>query len=371
MKRNPKNILHLMGMDSTKYGGIERFNVELSRQLAERGYHSVFVYESLPVVPQFVEDLKATGAELIVIRSRGHAIEFCKQFWRLLWQYDFCLMHAHFTKARFYAIPLTLLYGLKNIVYTFHSAVPALKNIKLHTRAWFHAFNKYSRIIAVSGDIEKVARQNWPKAQIQNIYLGIAPCVADRVRARKELNVSKDTIMVMCTANFNHVKGLDILVRAIAKSQQQIDMSKVIFYIVGQPDKDKAELQQLIDELAIETEIHLEGISNQIPQYLNAADIYIQPSRSEGLPISLMEACSAGLPIIASCVGGIPEVAIEGENAILFEAKNVDACASALQTMLTNSYLRDKLGENSKRVYEEKFQLSNNVNKLIEYYNLD
>lgn len=371
MKRNSKNILHLMGMDSTKYGGIERFNVELSRQLAAKGYHSVFVYESLPVAPQFLDDMKATGAELVVIKSRGHTMDFCKRFWQLMRQYDFCLMHAHFTKARFYAVPLALLYGLKNIVYTFHSAVPSLKDIKFHTRVWFHTFNKYCRIVAVSKDIENVARRNWSKATIQNIYLGISPCVADRVQARKELQIPADTIMVMCTANFNYIKGLDVLIKAIAQLQHRIDLSNVIFYIVGQPDDDKAELQQLINELHIETKINLEGISNQIPKYLNAADIYIQPSRSEGLPISLMEACSVGLPIIASRVGGIPEVAIERGNAILFEVENINECATALQTMLMDSSLRQKLGENSKRVYAEKFQISNNVNKLIEYYNLN
>lgn len=363
-----KNILHLMGMESTKYGGIERFNVELSRQLAGKGYHSVFVYEDYPEVQAFVDDLIATGAKIVVINSRKHKIAFCKQFWRLLKQYDFQMMHAHFTKARFYAVPLALMRGIKNIVYTFHSTIEPLNEIKMHTRAWYALFNRYCRIVAVSQDIANVSKKNWPKALIENIYLGIRPVIGNRENARKELGLNDNTLMVMCTANFNHVKGLDILVEAIARLKHMNALEHVMFYVVGQPDKDRVEMQKQIEELGISEYIQLEGISNQIPKYLTAADIYVQPSRNEGLPLALMEACSAGLPIVASRIGGIPEVAIEGENAILFKSENVDECAEALVKMLASMELREKCGERSFEIYQDKFKISNNVAKLIEYY---
>ena len=363
-------ILHLMGMDSTKYGGIERFNVELSRQLADKGFCSVFVYESMPVVQQFVEDLKSTGAEVLAIRSRHNVLGFCKSFWQLLHRHHFCLIHAHFTKARFYALPLALQYGIKNIVYTFHSTVPPLKQIKPLTRVWYKVFNKYCRIVAVSKNIENVARQNWPNATIQNLYLGINPCKGNPEQARRELHLSDNTLMVMCIANFNHIKGLDVLVKAIAQLNQSDDLKNVVFYIVGQPDEDKTELQRMINELGVSSYLHLEGISNNVPIYLSASDFYVQPSRNEGLPLSLMEACSVGLPIVASRIGGIPEVAVEGENAVLFEVENVDDCASALHELITDASKRKRFGLKSKQVYEDKFQLSNNVSRLIEYYHL-
>lgn len=363
-----KNILHLMGMDSTKYGGIERFNVELSRQLVNQGYHSVFVYEEFPTVQAFVDDLETTGAEIIVLNSRHHVFSFCKQFWNLLKQYKFCMMHAHFTKARFYAVPLALLQGVKNIVYTLHSTTEPLRELKLHTRVWYALFNRYCRVVAVSKDIEKVSKQNWPNIIIRNLYLGIDSIKENRATARKELELAEDTLMVMCTANFNHIKGLDILTKAVAQLRDANRLKDVVFYVVGQTEKDKVELQQMAEELGVMSYIQMEGISNKIPRYLLAADIYVQPSRNEGLPISLMEACSAGLPIIASRVGGIPEVAIEGENAILFEAENIGDCALALEKMITDSVLRKKYGEQSKKIYEDKFQLSTNVIKLIGYY---
>lgn len=364
------SILHVMGMDSSKYGGIERFNVELSRQLSERGFHSVFVYETMPTTPQFVEDLNSTGAEVIVLKSRHNVVRFCMSLWQLLHQYDFCLVHAHFTKARFYVVPIALLYGIRNIVYTFHSSVPPLDQIKLHTRIWYKVFNKYCKIVTVSKEIEKVAQLNWPHSSIQNIYLGIKLKKSNREQARKELHLSDDKLMVMCTANFNYIKGLDILVKAVAQLPQYVDLKNVVFYIVGQPDEDKVELQQEIDGLGLSSYVQLEGISNQIPLYLNAADIYVQPSRSEGLPLSLMEACFVGLPIVASRIGGIPEVAVEGDNAILFEVEDAMSFALALSQLIKDVPLRKKLGLRSKQVYDDKFHLSNNVIQLIEYYQL-
>ena len=363
-----RNILHLMGMDSTKYGGIERFNVELATQLHDKGYHSVFVYETWPDVEQFVQDLKKVDAEVIVINSRTNPLRFCRQLWSLFKKYHFSMMHAHFTKARFYAIPLAIVYGIKNIVYTFHSRVPPLNEIKWHTRLWYRICNRHCRVVAVSKQIEAVAAANWPGLTVKNLYLGIVPVIGDRKQCRKELGITDDQLMVMCTANFNHIKGLDVLAKAIGKLQQDEKQTNAVFYIVGQPEKDREELKHLLEELGILSYVHMEGISNQIPKYLRAADIYIQPSRSEGIALALMEAASAYLPIIATKVGGIPEVAIEGENAILFNSENVDECAAALAKMLASKELREKCGERSFEIYQEKFKISNNVAKLIDYY---
>ena len=363
-------ILHLMGMDSSKYGGIERFNIELSRRLAEKGYHSVFAYEEYPVVPQFVEDLEATGAEIVILNSRRNPISFCVSLWSLFRRYNFCLMHAHFTKARFYAIPLAQLYGIRNLVYTFHSTLLPLREIKWHTRLWYRICNPWCRVVAVSKAIEAVAKQNWPDIAVRNLYLGIVPSWGERDVARKQLHLSDETLMVMCTANFNQVKGLDVLAKAVAELHKANSLSNVQLFIVGQPDKDKAELRQMADELGIASYMRLEGISNQISMYLSAADVYVQPSRHEGLPLALMEACSTGLPIVASRVGGIPEVAVEGENAILFTSENVAECAEALKQLLQNPQLRKQFGENSLRIYQQKFSIGENAKHLIDYYQL-
>lgn len=365
-----RNILHLMGMDSTKYGGIERFNIELSRQLREKGYHSVFVYEEYPCVQQFVDDLKETGAELYIINSRKKVLKFCWDIWKLYKQYNFCTIHAHFTKARFYALPLAVLYGVKSRLYTIHSTMKLLRDIKLHTRLWYWCMNKLCRVVAVSKQIEQVTRKNWSNAVVKAIYLGVDSIISDRKSARNELDISDDTLIVTTVSNFNKVKGLDILCYAIKYLVDTDTIGNTIVYVVGQPEKDIIALKELVRQLSIESYIKMEGIKNNIPIYLNASDIYVQASRHEGLPLALMEATSVGLPIVASDVGGIPEVARENKNALLVPSEDPKELAIALEKMILDSKLRSEYGQQSRRVYEESFCLKQNAYNLIEYYNL-
>ena len=357
-----------MGMDSTKYGGIERFNVELSRQLRDKGFHSVFVYEEYPCVQQFVDDLKETGAELYVINSRKQILRFCRDIWNLYKQYDFCTIHAHFTKARFYALPLAVLCGIKNRLYTIHSTMEPLRDIKLHTRLWYCLMNKMCRIVAVSKQIESVVKSNWPNSIIKAIYLGIDYNIVDYKVARNELGVSNSNMVITTISNFNKLKGLDVLCRAVKVLVDNNKVNNVVVYIVGQPENEKRELQMLIEQMSIEQYVKMEGIKNNVATYLSASDIYVQPSRSEGLGLAIAEACSIGLPIVASNVGGIPEIAQENRNALLVPVDDVTELAIALEKMICDSKLRNEYGQQSIKIYQDAFCLKQNVSNLIEYY---
>ena len=366
-----RNILHLMGMDSTKYGGIERFNIELSRQLTDKGFHSVFVYEEYPQVQQFVNDLLSTNAELVVINSQKNVIKFCNNIWLLYKKYDFCLMHAHFTKARFYAIPIAVVMGIKSIFYTFHSRIDTLDKIKLHTRFWYWTMNKFCKVVSVSREIEKIAKLNWKQIKCKTLCLGVNEIQGCKIESRKYLSIPLESIVLTCIANFNYIKGLDVLVKSIRQLVNNGDFENTLLYIIGQSDDDKNALQQLIDELNVSKYIYLEGIKNNIHQYLLASDIYIQPSRSEGLPMALMEACSAGLPIVASRVGGIPEAAINNRNAILCEVENYIELGNNIRDLIKDFQLRQLFGIQSKKIYKENFSIKKNVEKLVEYYDIN
>lgn len=365
-----RNILHLMGMDSTKYGGIEHFNIELSRQLRNKGYHSIFVYEEYPCVQQFVNDLIATGSELYIINSRKNVFYFCSELWKLMRKYDFCIVHTHFTKARFYAIPLALIFGVKNIFYTLHSMIDTLDAIKLHTRIWYGIMNRFCKVITVSKAIEATTKFNWKHINCKTLYLGVNEIIGSKIESRELLCIPQEQTVLICVANFNYIKGLDVLVKSIKRLINLRDIENTKLYIVGQPEKDKKELQQLIDELEVSKYISLEGIQNNIPRYLLASDIYIQPSRSEGIGLSLMEACSAGLPIVASRVGGIPEVAIENSNALLFESENEIELASNISVLINDLDKRQLFSLSSKKIYSEYFSIQTNVANLIEYYDI-
>lgn len=366
-----KYIIHVMGMPSSKYGGIERFNVALSQALLDKGLRSVFVYESYPESNKFVEDLQKSHAELFVTDSRNHPIRFCKDFIQLVKKYHPTIVHAHFTKARFYAIPLAKVMGVERLFFTIHSRMEPLTRIKPLTRMWYKQGNKMAKVIAVSEDIAAMYRSNWPDAQVKRIYLGVDQMHCEKADCRHVLGIPSNQIMILTVANFNHIKGLDVLVRAAAllKDQNRWDENACL-YIVGQPEQDKLELGKLVDFLGVGDVVKMIGISNEVPKYLASSDLYVQSSRSEGLPLALMEAASFSLPMIGSNVGGIPEIVKDGCDGFLVDTEDEKQLAEALAKLICNSDLRKKYGENSLKIYHGNFSLASGVDQTLLYYGL-
>lgn len=360
-----------MGMDSSKYGGIERFNVKLSQALWEKGYRSLFVYEGYPSNELFVSDLKNSHGEIVVLKSVKQPMRFCIGLSKLIHRERPSIVHAHFTKARFYAIPLAYVKGIRNLVFTLHSAMYPKKLIKPFTRIWYGMANKMAKVIAVSDDIASNYRANWPHATTKRIYLGVEAIKGSKLACRSKLGIPEHQTMVLTVANFNHIKGLDVLCKAISLLKQRGELgSDVRFYIVGQPESDKRELEALLSKSGLSDRVEMVGISNDVASYMCAADFYVQPSRSEGLPLALMEATSVGLPLVASCVGGIPEITQEGINGILVEPENEEMLAQAIAKLVDDAELRRQYSENSLEVYKNLFSVENGVRQTVEYYGI-
>ena len=371
METRPRYVIHVMGMDSSKYGGIERFNVAISKALLEKGYPSIFVYESQPVNTEFMDDLDNNNAKVFVSKSRKHSLGFCVDFIRLIKRYRPVLVHAHFTKARFYAIPIARIMGVKRLFFTIHSQVDSIEEIKYLTRLWYAIANRIAKVIAVSQDIATAYLQNWPEARVQKIYLGVNKVIGNKFDNRRRLGISQEQLVLLSVANFNYIKGLDVLCRAVSFLKQERRWKEnAHLYIVGQPDHDRLELQDLINDLEIQDCIDLVGISDDVPVYMTSADIYIQPSRSEGIGLALMEAASASLPLVGTKVGGIPEVVNDGKSGILVDSEDSEMLACAIERLMCSPDLRKEMGAYARIMYQNEFVVDQGVKQTILYYGI-
>jgi glycosyltransferase involved in cell wall biosynthesis len=99
------------------------------------------------------------------------------------------------------------------------------------------------------------------------------------------------------------------------------------------------------------------GERDDVPQLLAGADVFVLSTLSEGMPISVLEAMAAGVPVVASAVGGIPEVVVDGETGLLVPPRDPDALAEALRTLLADPELRRRLGEAGRRRAQELFDV--------------
>lgn len=137
--------------------------------------------------------------------------------------------------------------------------------------------------------------------------------------------------------------------------------------IVDVSGDEEEKLLTLARSYDLESNIISIGIRNDIADILAITDIYTQPSRTEGISLSIMEAMSASLPVVATNIGGIPEVVVDGFTGCLIEKENANDLADKLEKLIANSDLRKELGTNGK-IKSKEFSLITSVKKLIKIY---
>jgi glycosyltransferase involved in cell wall biosynthesis len=131
---------------------------------------------------------------------------------------------------------------------------------------------------------------------------------------------------------------------------------------------DRAGLEAEIERLGLQDRVELLGTRTDIPELLAGADVFALASDSEGLPMSVLEAMAAGLPVVASAVGGIPEVVRDGETGALVPPRDSAALASAIGRIVADPELRDRLGEAGRRRVEREFSLERFEREHLELY---
>jgi glycosyltransferase involved in cell wall biosynthesis len=121
---------------------------------------------------------------------------------------------------------------------------------------------------------------------------------------------------------------------------------------------DRATVEEEIGRLGLASAVRLLGERADVPELLRAADIFVLSTRSEGLPLSILEAMAAGLPVVASSVGGVPELVLDGQTGMLVPPGDPDALAAAIERLLEDPGLSGRLGEAGRVRAAEHFDLA-------------
>ena len=152
--------------------------------------------------------------------------------------------------------------------------------------------------------------------------------------------------------NLTPPKRLDTILRAMAKV---VRTHSDCHLIVAGDGELRASLERLAEELSIKTHVHFQGAvpHPQILQMLGSADLLVHCSENEGLGLAIVEAMGAGLPVVASGVGGVPELVSEGTTGFMLWPDDVDGYAEKILEMLANDSARKQLGDNARSFAEE------------------
>jgi sugar transferase (PEP-CTERM/EpsH1 system associated) len=199
-----------------------------------------------------------------------------------------------------------------------------------------------------------------PERKIQLIQNGIdvasfTRSASDRAAIRQSLNVPPDALLIGTVGRLNEVKRQDVLIRAFAQVRQHTPDAHLVLVGEGPALND---LQTLVSSHGLTDCVHFAGYQPHSGPYLQAMDIFALTSRSEGMPQAVLEASVTGLPVVASRVGGLPEVIEDGVSGIMFEAGNDAALATIFRELIANADLRKRLGAAARARVESKFSVA-------------
>ena len=201
--------------------------------------------------------------------------------------------------------------------------------------------------------------------------LGARTCVPDRsavvhnavdVRAFRVAAPRDEPLQIISVGRFAYPKDYVTLVRAMASVES--DFRAIL---VGE-GPDQSAVANEVRRLGLAPSVTLVGARSDVPELLAGADVFVLSSRSEGLPMSVLEAMAAGLPVVATDVGGVSELVLEGETGLLVPHGDATALAQALERLLRDKDLRRRMAASARARVEREFDLTSFQEAHVELY---
>jgi len=230
------------------------------------------------------------------------------------------------------------------------------------------------RIIAVSEEARLfyIEISNVSPQKVITIYNGIDLTNfinVDRYEARlevhKELGIPLDANLLTTVAVLRHLKGIQFMIQALPTV---LDATPNVYYLIVGSGSHHDALVEEVDKAGVKERVVFAGLRNDIPRLLAASDIFVLPTLTEALPTVLAEAMAAQLPIVASAVGGVPEMVTDGRNGYLVSPGSPGELSEACITLLTAPEIRTEMGQNGWQIVNEKFNILGQIGQLEKLY---
>jgi glycosyltransferase involved in cell wall biosynthesis len=325
-------------LHSLQVGGAEVLAARLARQL---GHSYRFVFACLDELGSLGQELRDEGFAVHVLKRRAGLDWKCP--WRLarfLRQERVDLVHAHQYTPFFYALTARRLYRRPPLLFTEHGRhhpdYPRRKRM-LANRLLLEARD---RVIGVGQAVRQalVHNEGIPDHRVGVIYNGVnlAPFSngrPDRLAVRREIGVGADDLVLLQVARLNYLKDHATAVRTLRRLRQDRPNARLI--LVGEGEERNA-IQELIQKLDLSANVHLLGLRSDVSRLLSAADVFLLTSISEGIPLTLIEAMAAGVPVVSTNVGGVPEVIEDSQTGLLAPAGDDAALTGQVLRLVSN-----------------------------------
>ncbi|MCY3958902.1 MAG: glycosyltransferase [Chloroflexi bacterium] len=275
----------------------------------------------------------------------------------------YTLVHTHLLRADMYGALAARAVGVRAIMSSKHNIEARLESAAARA---IHALatRPTRRTIAISEAVAGWTNQQLgvPSDRIEVIRYGLdaAPFSGlDRAAARRELGVEAHAPLLLCPARLDPQKRHDVLLRAFARVRRKLGNAQLLCAgetQLGGPAY-RARLLQLTDDLGLRDAVRWLGVRSDIPNLMAAADVVVLASDWEGLGLVVMEAAMASRPVVATAVGGVPEIVEHNKTGLLVPQGDEQALASELTAVLLDTERRVRMGSGARRHAAEAFDL--------------
>ena len=297
----------------------------------------------------------------------------------LLRRERFDIVHTHMTKASLLGRLAGRLSGCRSVVMTAHG-YGGLLDYYFSTAAARAAFRRIESflnrtctdrvvLLTESDRADVTARGIVPPEKIRLIRNGVDSTDVDAGRpgdlVRRELGIPPSAKVVLFTGRLARQKSPETLIEAAEMVVRQND--RAWFLLAGDGPKARA-LEERIAAAGLAGRVRLLGVQSDVPGLLRASDLFVLPSLYEGMPLSLLEAMAAGLPVVATAIPGNRDLVVQGETGLLVPYGDSDALGKAILGLLDDPGRAGAFGEAGRRRAQKQFSLDKTAELTARLY---
>lgn len=339
--------------------GAETMCENLTYELIKLG-HDVTVISMYDYNSAITDRLTKAGIDIRYLSKKpGVDFSMIPKMKRIFTETKADVIHTHRYCAQ-YAIPAAILAGVKKRVHTVHNIAEKENGrlARMFNKFFFRHCNLTPVALSELIQMSVVKEYSISRDKIPVVYNGIdlSKCLP------KESYYIEGNFKILHIGRFSEQKNHIGLIKAFKLFHENREDSQL--WLIGDGEK-KAEIEKYVAENNLVSSVKFLGVQSSVYGYLHDADIFTLPSNYEGIPMTLIEAMGTGLPIVATKVGGVPDM-LDDNSAVLIENDETNI-KTAFEKYYTDGILREKHGRNAK-ILSSEFSSAEMAKKYQEIY---
>jgi glycosyltransferase involved in cell wall biosynthesis len=372
----------------SNWGGAQSYVFDLATSLPHEQFEVTVAFGGMGVVGEeagrLASMLSAENIRTIFVPELGRNISF-KHDWRafgalrkLIKDKQPDIVHLNSSKVGGMGALAARLEGVKKVIFTAHGwpfweKRSAIARSVIFLISYLTILLSHKTICISEFDREHIRLMPFTRKKTIVIHNGISQInFLSRTDARDAL-FSQDVqdshqhdVWVVTNAELHPNKNLFAGIDAVDHHNKR--RPQKVFYAIMSDGELRIKIEKYISEKKLSSQIVLLGFVPDGRRYMSAFDVFLLPSKKEGLPYVILEAGGAGLAVIASNIGGIPEIIDNQKSGLLISLQEKDGFARALDTLVVQKDLREKLGINLKQKVQKEFSLTRMIERTEEIY---